>query len=641
MHVICVCCYRNEADIIEAFVRHTAAFCDELILLDHGSTDESPDIARHLQREGLGLHLLSDPTLGSVEVDQTNRLLQLAAHEFRADWILSLDADEFIAGAPDNSFLPRAVEDETFCLKIRSRTYYAHPTDREEILNPVERITHRLASEDAIDSKVFVPGWLVRRGPGCLTQGKHQYYLHTREAPAPFVADVALAHFSLRSPPQYAMKLAAMQLQKYRHISEQGDERIYYDKPYALLKESYRTFEESFASQRLGYKTLRAEEKFTRDPIAYRGAPLRYTPESSAVADRFVRELLELAEQLARSSQPDRTLSVRRLSIELTSGPSPGHTEVLNTTVDRARFHTVMLCADCPADATELHVQLRGDPGLIEIREMILRYAGARGEETYGVEELQKMVCVEDGGAVIAPTDVFRILISKDPVRLTFTGWRKTGAEAPDELLLRLRVEDRLMPAMLLSPAVLNAIATEHRELVSCREQLDAAQREAALYKRYLSQSAYAVGSVINFTTNGNSSFYIGEGWSHAEEWGTWTDGDRAMLRIRFAEAPKRPLRLNAQLLPFLHATHPQMQARVRVGGDEIALWTLASAEFAAVCATIPAEKLRETDCEITLEILNPASPLELGISNDPRRLGVGVLSVDFQWAEAGGGNVS
>ena len=42
---------KNEMDIIESFVRHTLSFADELLLLDHQSTDKTPEILRALQQE--------------------------------------------------------------------------------------------------------------------------------------------------------------------------------------------------------------------------------------------------------------------------------------------------------------------------------------------------------------------------------------------------------------------------------------------------------------------------------------------------------------------------------------------------------------------------------------------------------------
>ncbi|MBQ1762801.1 MAG: glycosyltransferase family 2 protein, partial [Aquincola sp.] len=46
---------KNEADIVEAFVRHNLHFVDLMVLLDNGSTDGTRDILEALQKEGLPL----------------------------------------------------------------------------------------------------------------------------------------------------------------------------------------------------------------------------------------------------------------------------------------------------------------------------------------------------------------------------------------------------------------------------------------------------------------------------------------------------------------------------------------------------------------------------------------------------------
>ena len=50
----------DEADIIEAFVRHTAAFVSHLIILDNGSCDGTVEILKQLRDEGLHLTLLQN-----------------------------------------------------------------------------------------------------------------------------------------------------------------------------------------------------------------------------------------------------------------------------------------------------------------------------------------------------------------------------------------------------------------------------------------------------------------------------------------------------------------------------------------------------------------------------------------------------
>jgi len=55
MKIAAVTTVRNESDIVESFVRHNAAFIDRLYILDHRSTDSTPEILRRLTEEGLPL----------------------------------------------------------------------------------------------------------------------------------------------------------------------------------------------------------------------------------------------------------------------------------------------------------------------------------------------------------------------------------------------------------------------------------------------------------------------------------------------------------------------------------------------------------------------------------------------------------
>ena len=74
---------KNEAAHIAACLE-SVAFADQIVVLDSGSTDDTPELAR---RAGAQVHHTADwPGFGP----QKNRALDLAD----GDWVLSLDADE-------------------------------------------------------------------------------------------------------------------------------------------------------------------------------------------------------------------------------------------------------------------------------------------------------------------------------------------------------------------------------------------------------------------------------------------------------------------------------------------------------------------------------------------------------------------
>jgi glycosyltransferase involved in cell wall biosynthesis len=77
----------DEADHIAAAI-DSLAWADEIIVVDAGSSDNTPDIAR-----AKGARVISRPWTGYV--DQKNHAASLAAH----DWIFSLDADERVPAA--------------------------------------------------------------------------------------------------------------------------------------------------------------------------------------------------------------------------------------------------------------------------------------------------------------------------------------------------------------------------------------------------------------------------------------------------------------------------------------------------------------------------------------------------------------
>ena len=94
---------KNEADIIEAFVRHNLQFADEIFVLDNGSDDNTFLILQKLREEGLPLHLSQNVALGHQQQQLSASLLANAQAQSDADIFMLLDADEFICIHPDTA----------------------------------------------------------------------------------------------------------------------------------------------------------------------------------------------------------------------------------------------------------------------------------------------------------------------------------------------------------------------------------------------------------------------------------------------------------------------------------------------------------------------------------------------------------
>jgi glycosyltransferase involved in cell wall biosynthesis len=201
---------KNEADIVEAFVRHHGALFDHLVVIDHASTDATATILESLRAEGLPLTVVPDPALAFQQAEHLTMALHDALPRHGADYAFVLDADEFVRVASrealDAAF---AGVDGNPALSIPWALYVGPREDSNEP-HPLRRIRLRAECGRQSLSKVVVARQFAERG-WCLAPGSHWVLARSDggydSVPLVPLPGVELAHLPFRSPEQFLSKI--------------------------------------------------------------------------------------------------------------------------------------------------------------------------------------------------------------------------------------------------------------------------------------------------------------------------------------------------------------------------------------------------------------------------------------------------
>ena len=303
MRLVAITSVKNESDMIEAFVRHTATVCDAHLILDHQSTDNTRSILHELEREGLALRVIADSDPTSDQSARLTRLMRLAVAEEGADWVIPLDADEFIDAPTEGLRQALAVTEEP--VHVLWRSYVPSADDDLDDLNPVTRIRHRLVAEGFPWKKVLVPRAVARDAQ--LGPGSHDIAEPHPHGERRLLGEVTLGHFPIRSPEQYATKVAIANLQ-WSARGNRGTLGFHYHEPFRRLAAGWTDFARTYAEDAKHY-ALPPGVDFTpelvHDPFPYRGGVLRHTlplPASEPWGSILV-YALALADTLGRTAE--------------------------------------------------------------------------------------------------------------------------------------------------------------------------------------------------------------------------------------------------------------------------------------------------------------------------------------------------
>ncbi|MBV9735432.1 MAG: glycosyltransferase family 2 protein [Acidisphaera sp.] len=279
MRVVGVTRIQDEADIVEAFVRHHATLLDLHILLDGGSTDATLDILRALRAEGLAVQVYQTQTPVFVESLLNTGLYRLALKE-GADWVIFLDTDEFLAvrGADRPAEVLAIAPPGVPCLRLLAYRY----------MPPITGLVRR-------EARPQMPKIAARRlEPARITiyAGNHGAYVDGAYDAGLSQDRLFLAHVPDRDPLQIARRAILARMRAIASGQAIGDDASQHCAPAvdALKRDPRAWLAQAMAEP----------DGLVEDPVPYRGGPLVHTPEPDELA-RLLMILAARTEALARS----------------------------------------------------------------------------------------------------------------------------------------------------------------------------------------------------------------------------------------------------------------------------------------------------------------------------------------------------
>lgn len=293
MRLVTISKVLDEADIIEAFARHTSYYAAHQVFLDNGSVDGTVQILQRLRSEGLSLTVLQNGARWFTEAFYNSHLYHRAVLEHGADWVGFLDPDEFLDDR--NTPLLDTLEDvpsSISCVRVVLTNY--HPTAADDSSQPIVPLRIQWVEQRTDIPKVIVRANLTDRDV-LVQDGAHGLLIDGGQVcPYRDIASTTLAHFPERSPFQALVKF----VRGWSRVLASGaipPTATHYSSRFQLLRDR----PEQLLSGDWIRKFQRRPVGMEHDPITYRGAPLHHTAPQDEMM-RGVRAMVGYLEMLSR-----------------------------------------------------------------------------------------------------------------------------------------------------------------------------------------------------------------------------------------------------------------------------------------------------------------------------------------------------
>lgn len=324
MKIVGISVLRNEADIVETFVRYHLQIFDHLIISNHRSVDATAQILQSLQKEGLPLEVLDETCLDLQQSRIMTGLLKKAMSDYNPDWVFPLDADEFIA-LPGRGTVRAVLEElpQDRIIKVFYRSYVPLPSDDLQEPNILKRIQYRRTSENPQMGKILIPRSMAIEKRGIIAAGNHSFvklkFGKQKQFPYAHSDKLILGHFPVRSAEQIMTKAFVTWLAILAKPDKEPTEGLHVKLLYDRFVKNDKMHPEELSDMALNYVLGKQPSILTPDILVH--DPLQ--PEqgefelrfNAAYTANYLPVLARMAEEFAETVAVLRREKVRNFSV--------------------------------------------------------------------------------------------------------------------------------------------------------------------------------------------------------------------------------------------------------------------------------------------------------------------------------------
>ncbi len=203
MKIAAISGVKNEADIIESFVRHNAKYIDDFYFIDD-SVDNTREILRLLAQEGFRISLINLDTRDYQHSQIMTNATRLVGTKAQYDWIFYLDGDEILASESQEQFHKVLELHEGHSVgNLLMEDYGFNGNDYYASANPLKECFNKNIN-NVTRQKIFVRGSESQHI--LIGVGQHNAFNQSGELIAYFESGIRIAHFPSRSPAQWVTR---------------------------------------------------------------------------------------------------------------------------------------------------------------------------------------------------------------------------------------------------------------------------------------------------------------------------------------------------------------------------------------------------------------------------------------------------